>query len=103
MPLASPRYDFQPPTLHGAPDDPGIYALYRGAELVCIGVATATDLKNTLRGRLQEHWDTKQPAGITHYQWEISRQPAKARERYLRILGRALSDCKDDPGAASPR
>lgn len=103
MPLASPRYDFQPQTLHGAPDDAGIYALYRGGELVCIGIAPARGTNDTLRGCLQEHWDSKRPAAITHYQWEISRQPWKARERYLRILGRPLSDCKDGPGAASPR
>jgi hypothetical protein len=94
MPLASPRYEFQPPILHGAPPDPGIYALYRGSELVCIGVAAATGVNDTLYGCLLAHWESKQPAGITHYQWEISRQPARARERYLRLLGRPLSDCK---------
>ena len=67
MPLASPRYDFQPPTIHGVPDDPGIYALYRGSELVCIGLALARGMSDTLRGCLQEHWDNKRPAGITHY------------------------------------
>jgi hypothetical protein len=37
--LASPQYSFAPWAIKGAPDDPGLFALYRRGELICIGVA----------------------------------------------------------------
>lgn len=90
--LASPRYPFVAWAVKGAPDDPGVYALYAGQKLVCIGMADGVRL--TIRGRLLA---LLKRAGdfpaITHYQWEISSRPEETRARYLKELGGRAMDC----------
>lgn len=78
--LASPRYPFAAWAVKGAPEDPGVYALYAGQKLICIGVADG--VRSTIRARLLG-WLKR--AGdlptITHYQWEISSRPEETRAR----------------------
>ena len=95
MPLASPKYPFQQFAIAGAPEDPGVYALYRDAEILCIGVATE---KETIRARLLAHFNGgAQRCGVTHYQWEISRAAQLKREEYLRRLAQQYPSCESHP------
>ena len=81
--LYNKRYEFAVWAVPGAPDDPGVYCLWVGDELIYIGCAEAPSA--SIRSRLSDHLSgqTPGPAGITHYAWEISRRP---RERELELL-----------------
>ncbi len=72
MPIASPRYSFIKSVVVGAPEDPGVYALWQGDELVFFGFAQRKE--STIRLRLLEHFlRRREPYEITHYSWEICR------------------------------
>jgi len=99
--LASPQYTFQPWAIKGAPDDPGLFALYRRGELICIGVAKASSAQDTIRARLIALYEeTLNGGGITHYQWEITSRPELKRNLYLKQLGRVPADCDQIPPLA---
>jgi hypothetical protein len=86
-PEPSRRYRFHRVVLAGAPNEPGVYALWQDDELVYYGRAFQGA---TIRSRLMEHYE--EGADVTHYSWEISREPA-SRERellreYMETFGR---------------
>jgi hypothetical protein len=91
--LASPRYPFAAWAVKGAPEDPGIYALYADHKLLCIGMADG--VRSTIRAKLLGLLDRAGdlPA-ITHYQWEISSRPEETRARYVKVLGAGTPDCE---------
>ena len=96
MPLASPRYPFTEWAVAGAPDDPGLYALYDHEKLLCIGVALARDASDTIRARLLAHFEASRPTtSATHYKWEITRYPLRRRAEYLAALERDVLRCED--------
>lgn len=81
------RYRLTRIVVQGAPEDPGVYALWNGDEVVYYGRAAS------IRARLLEH--AERP-GATHYSWEIAADPA-AREAELlaeheRVYGRRPRD-----------
>jgi|SRR5687768_15806159 hypothetical protein len=94
MPLASPKYPFEEWAVKGAPDDPGVYALYRGSTLVCIGVAMGRGRDDHIRARLLEHLKAN-AHGITQYQWEITLTPLSLRAEYLGLLTKRLPSCEE--------
>jgi hypothetical protein len=66
--------------LVSAPDDPGVYALFSGEELIFFGHAIGAA---TIQTRLLAHlFNLLQPSAATHYAWEICRDP-KARAAEL--------------------
>jgi len=71
------RYNFNRMVIAGAPNEPGVYTLWQGEEVIYYGRAQG---EATIRIRLMEHY--REAAGATHYSWEISRLPA-ARESEL--------------------
>jgi len=76
MPIASPRYSFLKSVVVGAPEDPGVYALWQGDELVFFGFAQRKE--STIRLRLLEHFlQRREPYEVTHYSWEICRDVLK--------------------------
>jgi hypothetical protein len=96
--LASPQYTFAPWAIKGAPDDPGLFALYRRGELICIGIAKGSSAQDTIRARLLALYEDAANAGtITHYQWEITSQPDLKRSLYLKQLRRVPADCNQLP------
>ena len=96
--LASPQYSFASWAIKGAPDDPGLFALYRRGELICIGVAKGGSAQDTIRARLIALFEQPANSGIiTHYQWEITSKPDLKRALYLKQLGRVPSDCNQLP------
>lgn len=81
------RYRFTRTVVQGAPDEPGVFALWEGDALVYYG--RARRLREALVERLGR-------AAVTHYSWELSDDPA-AREAELlrdfeRLYGRPPRD-----------
>ena len=69
--------------LAGAPDEPGVYALWLGEELIYYGKASGGNAgRVTIRSRLMEHFQNQ--VDVTHYSWEISREPAQREHELLR-------------------
>ena len=76
------RYRFTRTVIAGAPDAPGIYALWDGEELIYYGRALGAA---TIRSRLMDHHlgrVDEHTRRATHYGWEIVTDPA-AREAEL--------------------
>lgn len=78
MPIAAPKYRFTRSMAAGAPEEAGVYALWKGDELIFIGRASQAA---TIRACLVEHLGGSCPCTrhATHYTWELSLHPA-ARE-----------------------
>ena len=93
-PEPSQRYKFTRIVLQGAPDEPGVYALWDGDELVYYGRASARPGSGaTIRACLIAHLERTR---ATHYSWEVCADPA-AREAqllrdYERLNGRPPRD-----------
>jgi hypothetical protein len=98
MPIASPRYAFTATMVAGAPPDPGVFALWEGADLIYYGRANGRGV--TIQSRLREHLEGAGcTSRATHYAWEIAGNP-RAREaellrEYWRAHGR-LPRCNAD-------
>jgi hypothetical protein len=89
MPVSGPRYRFNSWQITGAAAAGGVYALWKGDELVYIGRAhdsspmAQPDADLTIRGRLLGHYTRRiAPHDATHFSYELSAQPA-AREAEL--------------------
>ena len=84
MPIASPRYPFNIPTLAGAPADAGVFALFEHDELIYIGSVNGRGA--TIQSRLRELQRAADlcTSRATHYAWEISIYP---RVREAALLG----------------
>lgn len=78
MPIQGPKYRFTQSMAAGAPEEAGVYALWKGEELLFVGRASPAA---TIRACLIEHLGGSRPCTqhATHYTWELSLQPA-ARE-----------------------
>jgi hypothetical protein len=89
-PEPSQRYKFTRMVLQGAPEEPGVYALWDGDELVYYGRAVNGD---TIRAELLDHLDRTH---ATHYSWEVCTDPATREAEllrdYRRIYGREPRD-----------
>ena len=86
MPLASPTYPFNESVIAGAPDDPGLYAIYIAEHLLYIGLASG-GAGETIRARLLRHVEGGlRPSVATHYKWEISSHPDRRLEELLLLL-----------------
>jgi hypothetical protein len=84
MPFGGGRYRFTPSMVEGAPDDPGVYALWENEELIYYGRASAS---STIQFALFEHLSGR--AGpctgrATHYGWEITLDPVAQRGKFYR-------------------
>jgi hypothetical protein len=90
VPQPERRYRFTRVVLAGAPAEGGIYALWEDDELVYYGRAMGGDA--TIRSRLLEHLAGPQGQSVTHYSWEICRDPvgreAELLREYRGIFGR---------------
>jgi hypothetical protein len=74
MTLWTHRWRFTPALVNDAPDTPGVYALWENDQLLCIGRAEGV----TIRERLRDHLlngPRQHRKRITHYSWEICRDP----------------------------
>ena len=89
MPIASPRYAFTQTMVSGAPNDPGVFALWEGDELIYYGHARGDSM--TIQSCLREHLARTTPCTerATHYGWEISANPSAREAELLREFERA--------------
>jgi hypothetical protein len=82
------KYQLTRIVLAGAPNESGVYALWKGDEVIYYGCATG---EMTIRSCLLQHYQLKVDA--THYSWEMCRDPAQREAELLReheeIFGRA--------------
>ena len=80
-------YRFSRIVIAGAPEEPGVYALWQEEELIYYG---RTAGGATIRSRLVDHLG--EALAATHYSWEIARQPlereAELLRDYLETFGR---------------
>jgi hypothetical protein len=90
MPIASPRYAFTPVMIAGAPNDPGVYALWENDELIYYGHARGGSA--TIQSCLRQHLESASVNGCnaraTHYGWEISANPPAREAELLREFQR---------------
>ena len=90
-PLASPRYPFNEAVIIAVPDEPGVYSLYFGDDLIYIGAARGRPHAQTLKSQLIAHARGElEPAIATHFKWEVTHEPEKRLAEMLALLGRAL-------------
>jgi len=78
MPIAAPHYRFSSIIAQGAPEQPGVYALWHEEEMIYLGRAAS------IRQRLLDHLQRSTPCTVdaTHYTWELALRP-EAREAEL--------------------
>jgi hypothetical protein len=76
VPIAKTRYPFTRKMIDGAPNDMGVYALWRDNRLLYIGRALGGS--STISSSLNEHMNGARcdcSRQATHYSWEIVMQP----------------------------
>jgi len=76
---------FSREVIEQAPDEPGVYGLYQGNDLIYIGRAEGGLSITTVRARLKSHCEGYRGPNTehaTHYRCEVSRDPV-ARQRKL--------------------
>ncbi len=74
MAIFEKKWSFAAAVIEHAPQEPGIYALWEGEEMVYLGRAVTGGIQAALREHLEGRRGacTKQ---ATHYSWEISLWP----------------------------
>jgi excinuclease UvrABC nuclease subunit len=76
MPMSRELFPFTARLIAGAPEEPGVYALWEDGEIIYIGHAPGRGA--TIRSRLVDHFaGTVSPCTrrASHYSWEISLRP----------------------------
>lgn len=69
-----------------APDEPGVYGLYQGGDLIYIGRAEGGLSITTIRARLKSHCEGYRGPNTehaTHYRCEVSRDPVTRQRKLL--------------------
>jgi len=82
----STKYPFSESYIRHSPDDAGIYWLWRGRDLIYVGIAADGA---TIRSRLYEHFYGRSCAcssEATHYFWELAQRPADRRAQILKAM-----------------
>lgn len=83
MPALRELFPFTSRLISGAPEEPGVFALWQEGDIIFIGHAQGRG--QTIRSALVDHFTGNLAPctrRATHYSWEISRRPA-AREAEL--------------------
>ena len=116
MPLTNRHWTFSPLVVSGAPDEPGVYALFEDEEIVYYGCAVqGSTIQSALReilGRVQAgHGGCLQR--VNRYSWEISYRPRLREAELLREFelahlhpprcNQALVGADNEPAVAGQR
>ncbi len=83
MPIDEPKYKFARSLIAGAPEGSGLYALWEGGEMIYIGRANGTTIRQALLRHLEKKY-CPCSAHATHYTWELSLRPATRELEVLR-------------------
>src|SRR5688572_15225897 len=92
MPINSRHWSFNPMVVSGAPDEPGVYALFEDDEVIYYGCAV---YGSTIQSALSEILArVREGQGgclqrITHYSWEITHRPRLREAELLREFEQA--------------
>ena len=80
--LTNTRHPFKEAVIHGAPDEPGVYVLLFGFDILYVGLA-----RDTIRGSLLAHAGGElKPSIATHYQCEAVAAAEAAHAEVLQRL-----------------
>lgn len=79
------KWRFTPSMVADAPDHPGVYVLWRDGKVLAVGHALGAH--DTIRSRLQAHASHPEGKHVTHYSWEISREPQRREAQIAEELG----------------
>jgi hypothetical protein len=80
--LTNPRHPFKEAVIHGAPDEPGVYLLLFGFDIVYVGLA-----RDSIRACLLAHWNGElKPTVATHYRCDVVTSGAEG--VHAEVLGR---------------
>jgi hypothetical protein len=88
MSIAVPRWRFIEAMIQDAPEWKGVYVLWSHGAPLAVGHAKGAD--DTIRSRLLAHYAhaaTFGMAEVTHYSWEICRDPVKREGDLVEQLG----------------
>ncbi len=83
--MAPKRYSFTSDNLDKAPNKGGVYALYRGEELVYIGRAKGGE--TTIQSRLKDHFSGREGPGTqmaTTYSRQVTTRPVTREKELLK-------------------
>ena len=92
MPISSRRWTFNPLVLSGAPQEPGVYALYENDEVVYYGCALQG---STIHSALHEILERVEAGSagclqnVNRYTWEINYRPRLREAELLREFEQA--------------
>jgi len=92
MSIVVPRWRFSEAMIADAPDTRGVYVLWSSATPLAVGHARGGN--DTIRSRLLAHFSHAAAPGVadvTHYSWEICRDPLAREAELVRRLGLARS------------
>jgi hypothetical protein len=87
MPIGNRHWTFTPLVVSGAPEEPGVYALFEGDEVIYYGCVLQG---STIRSALYEVLQRVQSGhagclqGVSRYTWEISYRPRLREAELLR-------------------
>ena len=97
MPMTGPRWRFIETMIEDAPECKGVYVLWSHGTPLAVGHARGAG--DTIKSRLVAHYSHAAAPGmgeITHYSWEICRDPAKREAQVVASLGRAAPASRDE-------
>ena len=96
------RYPFVEWAIAGAPNDPGVFALWRDGELIYYGSTQGEGA--TIQSCLFDHYAGRAnpcTARATHYSWELSRDATRRERELLRehqAEAKRLPRCNESSG-----
>jgi hypothetical protein len=83
MPIDEPKYKFARSLVAAAPEGSGIYALWEDGEMIYVGRANGTTIRQALLRHLEKGY-CPCSTHATHYTWELSLRPATRELELLR-------------------
>lgn len=88
--LSLPRLAFNPEYVAQAPQEPGVYGLFEGSELIYVGSASSD---HSIRDCLRRHLDGECTKVATHYACEVTPRASALETEILagfkQLIGRA--------------
>jgi hypothetical protein len=92
MPIANRHWSFNPTVVSGAPDEPGVYALFEDEEIVYYGCAMqGSTIQSALHEILTRVRDGRGGClqRVNRYSWEITHRPRLREAELLREFEQA--------------
>ena len=101
MSVVVPKWRFNAAMVGDAPDYKGVYVLWADGTPLAVGHARGG--ADTIRSRLLAHLEHGAEPGlrqVTHYSWELSREPLKREAQVAEALQLRRREREEEPRAA---